>query len=99
MISHPVRLMILEELLKGMKCVGKFEEILEIRQANVSQHLAALRHVDLVDAHQRGTERCYYLTKPELVRDLLRVLERDYPVASVGLGYTRQPVECVTAEA
>ena len=78
-ISHPVKLMILEELLKGVKCVGDFQDLLEIRQPNVSQHLAALRHHDLVDAYQKGKEKCYYLTKPKLVRDLLAFLERDYP--------------------
>ncbi len=79
-ISHPVRLMILEELLKGVKCVGDFEDILKIRQPNVSQHLAALRHHHLVDSYQRGKERCYYVTQPKLAKDLLAFLERDYPV-------------------
>lgn len=97
MIAHPVRLMILEELLKGMKCVGECEKILELRQPTVSQHLAALRHLDLVDAYSRGTERCYYLTKPELVRDLLRVLEREYPVTIPRLGYARQSAGVMTA--
>ena len=79
--GHPTRLMILNELLAGVKCVTDIEDLLSVRQANVSQHLSVLRHVTLVDLVQDGALRCYYLTRPKLVRDLLRLLRRgDAPV-------------------
>lgn len=56
------------------------EEILPARQANISQHLAVLRYARLVDYAQDGALRCYYLCRPNLVRDLLAVLSRDEPV-------------------
>ncbi len=71
--------MILEELLKWVKCVGDLEDILEISQPNISQHLAVLRHHDLVEAYQNCKEKSYYLTRPELVKDIMAFLERDYP--------------------
>lgn len=56
--SHPTRLMILNELMNGVKCVNDIEDLLEVRQTNISQHLAVLRHAKLVDYAQDGTLRC-----------------------------------------
>jgi ArsR family transcriptional regulator len=74
--SHPTRLAILEELRDGPKCVTDMEELLPARQANISQHLAVLRHAKLVDYAQDGALRCYYLCRPNLVQSLLALLER-----------------------
>jgi ArsR family transcriptional regulator, arsenate/arsenite/antimonite-responsive transcriptional repressor len=78
--SHATRLAILQELLAGPKCVTDIEDLLSVRQANVSQHLAVLRHARLVDYAQDGALRCYYLCRPRLVRDMLALVERDEPV-------------------
>jgi ArsR family transcriptional regulator len=76
-IAHPVRLRILEELLKGVKCVSDFEEFLKIEQPNVSQHLAALRNRAIVDYYMDGRLRCYYLVDA-IVPDLIEILKKDY---------------------
>ncbi|MFH1302496.1 MAG: metalloregulator ArsR/SmtB family transcription factor [Planctomycetota bacterium] len=78
--SHPTRLAILLELLVGPKCVTDMEELLPARQANISQHLGVLRHAKLVDYAQDGALRCYYLSRPRLVKDLLALVGRDEPV-------------------
>ena len=54
MLAHTTRLMILEELVMGVKCVNDIEELLNVRQPNISQHLAMLRHGGLVDFYQKG---------------------------------------------
>jgi ArsR family transcriptional regulator len=77
--SHPTRLAILAELLDGPRCVTDMEELLPARQANISQHLAVLRYARLVDYAQDGVLRCYYLSRPRLVRDLLALVGRDEP--------------------
>ncbi len=77
-ISHPVRIRILEELANDVKCVSDMEEFLEISQSNISQHLAALRHADLIDYFVDGRLRCYFLKSPIII-DLLEVLKKDYP--------------------
>lgn len=79
-LAHPTRLTILNELLAGVKCVTDIEDLLSARQANVSQHLSVLRHAKLVDFAQDGALRCYYLSRPRLVRDVLRLLGREEPV-------------------
>jgi ArsR family transcriptional regulator len=79
-LGHPVRLVILTELSLGPKCVTDIQELVDVPQANVSQHLAALRHEKIVDYHEDGKLRCYYLARPGLVKSLLRFIEGEYPV-------------------
>ena len=75
-ISHPVRLMILEELTQGVKCVSDLEDFLKIRQPNVSQHLSVLRAHNIVDYFLDGRLRCYFL-KSAFVPELLKLLKAD----------------------
>jgi ArsR family transcriptional regulator len=76
-IAHPVRIRILEELVKGVKCVSDFEDFLELRQPNISQHLSLLRQAGVVDYYVDGRLRCYFLVDP-LIPDLLTLLAKDY---------------------
>jgi ArsR family transcriptional regulator len=76
-IAHPVRIRILEELVKGVKCVSDFEEFLALRQPNISQHLSLLRHYGIIDYYIDGRLRCYFLVNP-LIPDLLQLLKKDY---------------------
>ena len=76
-ISHPVRIKILEELIKGVKCVSDFEEFLEISQPNVSQHLSLLRRHKIIDYFIDGRLRCYFLRDP-MIPDLIEVIKKVY---------------------
>jgi ArsR family transcriptional regulator len=79
-LAHPTRLQILDELSTGTKCVTDMEDLLPARQANVSQHMAVLRHAKLVNFVQAGALRCYYLSRPRLVKGVFSLLGRDHPV-------------------
>lgn len=74
--AHPTRLMILAELLEAERCVNDIRDLLNVRQPNVSQHLAVLKESGLVASRKDGNLRCYHLTNPELVEDLFAALER-----------------------
>ena len=50
LLGHPHRLMILCELKLEERSVGHLSEKLGISQSLVSQHLARMRHEDLVDS-------------------------------------------------
>jgi DNA-binding transcriptional ArsR family regulator len=78
-LSHPTRLQIVAELLKGTKCVTDIEEILPASQANISQHLTVLRHAGIVNFAQDGSQRCYYLSRPTLVSSVLALLAEGEP--------------------
>lgn len=80
LLGHPVRLALLAELARKPKCVSDIRELVDIPQANLSQHLAVLREAEIVANHEHGNVRCYYLLRPELVRDVMRFAEREYPV-------------------
>jgi ArsR family transcriptional regulator len=76
-IAHPVRVRILQELRKGVKCVTDFEEFLEISQPNVSQHLSVLRKEGVIDFYVDGRLKCYFLVDP-IIPDLLDILQKEY---------------------
>jgi ArsR family transcriptional regulator len=76
-IAHPVRIKILDELTKGVKCVGDFEKFLDIRQPNVSQHLTLLRTHGVVDYYVDGKLRCYFLIDP-MIPEILALLNEDF---------------------
>lgn len=76
-IAHPLRIKILEELAKGVKCVSDFRDFLEISQPNVSQHLTLLRRYGLIDYYVDGRLKCYFLVDP-IIPDILELLRKDY---------------------
>ncbi|MBI5204902.1 MAG: winged helix-turn-helix transcriptional regulator [Nitrospirae bacterium] len=76
-IAHPVRIKILEELMKGVKCVSDFEEFLEISQPNVSQHLTLLKRHGIIDFYVDGRLKCYFLVDP-IIPDVIEILKKDY---------------------
>ena len=79
LLGHPTRLALLSGLLQGTKCVTDIQELLDVRQAYASQHLSALRRAGFVDCCEQGKLRCYYLTRPRLIRQLLKFLQGRYP--------------------
>jgi ArsR family transcriptional regulator len=76
-LAHPVRIKILDELTKGVKCVSDFDEFLAISQPNISQHLMLLRRYDVIDYYVDGRLRCYFLKDP-IILDLIELLRKDY---------------------
>jgi len=58
-LSHPTRLMIINELLDKKICVNDIEEILKLRQSNISQYLSLLRLLNIVDFRKDGTIEVY----------------------------------------
>lgn len=70
-LSHPTRVSIVSELLKQKKCVNAIEDMLSLKQSNISQHLNLLRLSGIVDYEQEGNKKCYFLVEPDLIRELL----------------------------
>jgi len=74
-LSHPTRLEIVAELLKGEKCVSDIGELLKVKQPNTSQHLVVLKSNDIVDWIQQGKRKCYFLKNPRLIKDILEAIK------------------------
>jgi DNA-binding transcriptional ArsR family regulator len=65
-LSHPMRILILDELREGELTVGDLQRKLSAEQSTISQHLAALRAKDLVRARRDGTSMWYSVPDPRL---------------------------------
>ncbi len=65
-LSHPMRIRIVEELKKEDLTVGALKDMLGITHSAVSQQLAILRSHHLVVEMRQGRNVFYHLRKPEL---------------------------------
>lgn len=92
-LAHSTRLQIAMELLQGTKCVTDIHDLLPASQANISQHLTILRHAGLVDFTQKGAQRCYFISCPELVTGILALLKQDPPLLH------KKTISCCPADA
>jgi ArsR family transcriptional regulator len=79
-MAHPVRLMILSALCERPQCVKDINSLISIVQPHLSQHIAALRKAGLIDCHVCGALRCYYIVRPTLVKNMLRLLSEEHPI-------------------
>ena len=70
MLSHPVRLQILDELRRRESCVCHLQAVTDRPQAYISQQLRILREADLVVDEKDGQNVFYHL-RDDLVRDVL----------------------------
>jgi ArsR family transcriptional regulator len=74
-LAHEGRLMILCHLGSGEKSVGELENLLEIRQAAVSQMLARLREEGLVTTRREG-KTIYYSLADQNTYEVIGLLYR-----------------------
>ena len=58
-LANDKRLLIMCALLRGEKCVGELEDIVDLSQSALSQHLARLRRDRLVST-RRDAQTIYY---------------------------------------
>ncbi len=71
LLSHPVRLRILDELRRGEACVCHLQAILKRPQPYISQQLRVLRDAGAIESHRRGLY-IYYRLADERVERLLQ---------------------------
>ena len=76
-LSHPIRLMIVNELALGRKCVNDIRELVKVNQPNISQHLSLLKLNGIVDSRQNGKMKCYFLKDEEMIREIFNSLKKN----------------------
>jgi DNA-binding transcriptional ArsR family regulator len=74
-LAHPIRIRILEILVRGERSVHELQEALGVDQPIVSQQLAMLRAKNIVEARKEGTAVRYTIRDASL-RELLEVARR-----------------------
>lgn len=65
-ISHPDRIRLIQKLRVGDQTVNELALALEIPPTRLSQHLAVLRSLGLVELESIGQKRVYRLAQPQL---------------------------------
>lgn len=74
-LAHPIRLLIVENLIEEEKCVNDIHDLVNVSQPNISQHLNILRFSGIVDFRQKGNLRCYFLKDPERLKQLIQFIK------------------------
>jgi DNA-binding transcriptional ArsR family regulator/YHS domain-containing protein len=87
-LAHPRRLEIVHLLRDQSLCVSQIYEMLDLPQANISQHLTILRDANVVTAVRDGKQVCYTLAHPKILeacdvlREVLIEQNKDSKIAS-----------------
>lgn len=74
-LAHPVRLRMVEGLLRHECNVNKIVYVLKLPQSTVSQHLAILKNRGIVAVRKDGVKTCYRVADKR-VAQLLQTLGR-----------------------
>ncbi|PDY38237.1 transcriptional regulator [Bacillus wiedmannii] len=75
MLGHPMRLMIVRELiLKGPLNVSQLQKLLRVPQSTMSQQLIKLKQFKMVSYERKGNE-IYYIVSDEKVIESMKRLE------------------------
>lgn len=67
-LANPKRLEIIYTLKEGELSAGELAKKLGISKANISQHLAVLRHRRVVTARREGVNIYYRISNPKIVK-------------------------------
>ena len=63
-LAHPSRLMMVDELSRGERCVCKLTELVGADISTVSKHLSVLKGAGIVDCRKEGVQVFYRLRVP-----------------------------------
>ncbi len=74
-LAHPTRIAIVELLRGGEKSAGELIDLLDLEQANASQHFSVLRSRQVVVNRKEGNQVFYSLRDPALLK-VLDILKR-----------------------
>lgn len=63
-LAHPARLLMVQELQKGERCVCELAAMVESDMSTVSRHLSVLRNAGILVDEKRGNQVFYQLKVP-----------------------------------
>ncbi len=69
-MAHPSRLLIIDELSKGERCVCELKESIGADISTVSKHLSVLKNAGIVSDEKRGLSVYYTLKVPCILKFL-----------------------------
>lgn len=63
-LAHPVRVLLVNALTEGDRCVCELNALADIDQSNISRHLAILKKAGVVTDRREGMKMMYHLQTP-----------------------------------
>ena len=75
-LGHPVRIKILEDLMKKECCVGEIQKCLSVSQPNTSQHLKILKEAGIIEARREKNKICYRIADKAVVQTF-KILQKE----------------------
>jgi ArsR family transcriptional regulator len=63
-LAHPTRLIIVDELSRGERCVNELQEMVGSDMSTISKHLSVLRTAGVIADEKRGNQVFYSLLVP-----------------------------------
>ena len=67
-LAHPIRMLLVDALSKGDRCVSKLNELVDVDQSTISRHLAQLKKVGIVSERKEGARVIHHLACPCMLR-------------------------------
>lgn len=67
-LGHPARVLIVDALMSGDRCVCELNELVDIDQSGLSRHLALLKRAGIVSDRRRGMNVFYHLETPCILK-------------------------------
>ena len=67
-LGHPVRIKLLEDLMKRECCVGEIQKCLSVSQPNASQHLKILKEEGIIEARRERNRICYRIADNAIIQ-------------------------------
>jgi len=63
-LAHPARVLIVNALTDGDRCVCQLNELVAINQSNISRHLAVLKQAGIISEKRDGMRVFHHLETP-----------------------------------
>lgn len=63
-LAHPVRILLLDALSRGDRCVSDLTDLAEVDQSTISRHLTQLKQAGIVTERREGTKMIHHLACP-----------------------------------
>ena len=74
-LGHPSRILLVDALLDGERCVCELRDLVGADISTVSKHLSVLREAGVVGCEKRGTN-VFYMLRMECVKGFLNCVDR-----------------------
>ncbi|MCX6997338.1 MAG: metalloregulator ArsR/SmtB family transcription factor [Kiritimatiellaeota bacterium] len=69
-LASPIRLMLVDELSRGDRCVNDLRPLAQVTQSAISRHLAQLKNAGIVTERRAGLRNIHHLECPCILQAL-----------------------------